>query len=275
MAGHVVATYLRENGFKIDTLSSKHRLDKDTHLIDVTNLPEFKKFLDTNDYEVVVNCIGLLVKESEQRKDLAAYLNSYLPHFLENYYQKGAKIIHLSTDCVFSGKNPPYDEKSEYSGQSFYDRSKALGEIINDKDLTFRMSIVGPDMNKTGTGLFNWFYQQSGEIFGYTNAMWTGVTTIELAKSIKAATEQNLSGLYHLVPKGNICKFDLLQLFKEVFGRQDIVIKPKTDLVVDKSLINTRRDFKYDIPDYKKMVREIKDWIIAHKTLYKHYEVQA
>lgn len=273
MAGHVVATYLRENGLEVDTLSAKNRLDKDTFLVDVTDLGNFKNFLDNHKFDVVINCIGLLVKESEQRPDLAAYLNSFLPHFLEKYYQKGAKLIHLSTDCVFSGKKPPYHENSEYDGQSFYDRSKALGEVINDKDLTLRMSIVGPDMNKSASGLFNWFYQSSDEIFGYTKAMWTGVTTIELAKAIKAAIEQNLTGLYHLVPKASISKFGLLQLFKEVFKRSDISIKPKSDFVVDKSLVNTRVDFQYDVPDYETMIEEMKDWIVAHKGLYKHYEV--
>lgn len=273
MAGHVVATYLRDNGFEVDTLSAKNRLDKKTHLVDVTDLVKFKNFLDSNKFDVVVNCIGLLVKESEQHQDLAVYLNAYLPHFLEYYYQRAAKLIHLSTDCVFSGKKPPYRENSKYDGQSFYDRSKALGEVINDKDLTFRMSIVGPDMNKSGTGLFNWFYRSSGEIFGYTNALWTGVTTIELAKAIKAAIEQNLSGLYHLVSETNISKFDLLQLFKEVFKRTDVTIKPKEDFMVDKTLINTRKDFKYNIPDYKTMVEEMKDWMLTHKTLYQHYKV--
>lgn len=275
MAGHVVSLHLKESGHKVDTLSARNRLDKNTHLVDVTDLSNFEKFLDNHSYDVIVNCIGLLVKESEQHKNLAVYLNSYLPHFLESRYRDGAKIIHLSTDCVFSGKQPPYSEDSEYDGQTFYDRSKALGEIINDKDLAFRMSIVGPDMSKSGTGLFNWFFQQSGDITGFTNAMWTGVTTIELAKAINAAIDQNLTGLYHLVPEGNISKFELLKLFKEVFNRQDIVIKPDANFAVDKSLINTRTDFKYDIPSYQSMVEDMKQWILDHKQLYKNYEVSA
>lgn len=272
MAGHVVSLYLRENGFLVDTLSAKNALDKDTYLVDVTDTQKLKDVLAAKQYDVIINCIGLLVKQSEERKDLAVYLNAYLPHFLENYYKDTkTRIIHLSTDCVFSGKSAPYKEDSKYDGELFYDRSKALGEIINDKDLTFRMSIIGPDMNEAGIGLFNWFYKQTGEISGYTTAIWSGITTIELAKGIKAAIEQNLTGLYHLVPGSNISKHDLLGLFKEVFGRQDIDIKPAGDVKLDKTLINTRKDFSFEVADYKSMIEEMKDWITAHQAIYQHY----
>ncbi len=273
MAGHVVAIYLRENGYAVDTLSSKHPLDKNTHLIDVTDSANFREFLDSHLYDVVVNCIGLLVKESEQRKDLAAYLNAYLPHFLENYYKESkTRVIHLSTDCVFSSNNSPHKENSAYDAEGFYDRSKALGEIINAKDLTFRMSIIGPDMRADGSGLFNWFYQQKGEVTGYDKVFWSGITTTELARGIREAIEQNIGGVYHLVPKKNISKYNLLQLFQEIFDLKFVNVKPKSDIAQDRTLINTRRDFDFAVPDYRKMVTEMKDWITHHPQLYKHYE---
>lgn len=272
MAGHVVATYLKENGYSVDTLSAKNRLDKQTVLMDVTNTADLKLFLQSKDYNVVINCIGLLVKQSEERKDLAVYLNTYLPHFLEEFYKdKHTKIIHLSTDCVFSGKNAPYNEKSWYDGELFYDRSKALGEIINDKDLTFRMSIIGPDMQRKGIGLFNWFYAQTGEINGYTKAIWTGVTTIELAKAIKSAIEQDLKGLYQLVPNESISKYNLLRLFAKTFNRKDIQVNPSDVNAPDKTLVNTRTDFDFPVSSYEKMLVEIKDWIATHQEIYPHY----
>jgi dTDP-4-dehydrorhamnose reductase len=273
MAGHVVSLYLREHGFEVDTLSARNKLDDNTFVIDVTNQNEFKEFLDNHQYDAVINCIGILVKQSDERKDLAAYLNAYLPHYLEARF-KGSqtKVVHLSTDCVFSGENPPYKENSLYDGQLFYDRSKALGEIVNDKDLTFRMSIIGPDMQPSGIGLFNWFYQQTGEITGYTKSIWDGITTIELARGITAALEQDLTGLYHLVPAQHIAKFDLLGLFKETFGRDDITIKPADGVSADKTLVNTRTDFDFTVSPYEQMVAEMRDWIDAHKDLYKHYE---
>lgn len=273
MAGHVVSLYLRENGFIVDTLSGKNKLDEATHIFDVTDSKEFKNFLNSKQYDIIVNCIAILVKQSEERKDLAVHLNAYLPLFLEEYYQDTeTKVIHLSTDSVFSSKNPPYKEDSAYDAEGFYDRSKALGEIINAKDVTFRMSLIGPDMRADGLGLFNWFCRQRGEISGYTNVIWNGITTVELAKAIKAAIEQDLTGLYHLVPKHNISKYNLLQLFKDVLDYKDIEIKPTEGLALDRTLINTRDDFHHQIPDYATMITEMGTWIKDHPNIYRHYE---
>lgn len=273
MAGHVISLYLREHGYDVDTLSAKNPLDSQTKFIDAMDKPALEAALKADTYDVVVNAIGILVKQSEDRKDLASYLNGYLPHQLEYFFRDtDTKVIHLSTDCVFSGKNAPYREDSPYDGEPFYDRSKALGEIKNDKDLTFRMSIIGPDMQSTGIGLFNWFYAQTGQILGFTNAIWSGITTIELAKGIDAAIKQDLTGLYHLVPSTNISKYDLVKLFVKVFGRDDITVKPDDKLALDKTLINTRADFDYRVPDYNTMITEMKEWINSHKSLYEHYK---
>lgn len=273
MAGHVVSLNLREAGYQVDTLSARNQLDKQTVLLDVTNTEKLSQYLYSHEYDAVINCIGILVKQSDDRPDLAAYLNAYLPHFLENFYKTAqTKVIHLSTDCVFSGKNAPYKEDSAYDGELFYDRSKALGEISNNKDLTFRMSIIGPDMQPSGIGLFNWFYKQEGEISGYQKAVWSGITTIELAKGIKAALEQNLTGLYHLVPARGISKYDLLTVFKDVFRRDDISIAPNNTVSLDKTLINTRKDFDFTVNDYRVMVSEMRNWIMKHRDLYGHYK---
>jgi len=110
------------------------------------------------------------------------------------------KIIQISTDCVFSGKDGGYKEDSFRDGDTIYARTKALGEINNNKDLTIRTSIIGPDINEDGIGLFHWFMKQSGTIYGFRNAYWTGVTTIELAKGIEKFIEYNVTGIYHFVP---------------------------------------------------------------------------
>lgn len=273
MAGHVVSLYLREKEYQVSTLSARNALDKNTVLLDVTQKLELEDYLKSNSFDVVVNCIGLLVKQSEEKKDLAVYLNSYLPHYLETFYSNSnTKLIHLSTDCVFSGKRGPYTEKSQYDGELFYDRSKALGEVINDKDLTFRMSIVGPDTQENGDGLFNWFYKQTGEISGYSKTIWNGITTIELAKGIDVAINNNLTGLYHLTPKENISKYELLKLFKKEFNRNDIIIKANSEITSDKTLINSRTDFEFEVSDYPEMISEMHEWIDSHKEQYKHYE---
>jgi dTDP-4-dehydrorhamnose reductase len=272
MAGHVVSLFLREKGHSVTTVAARNALDKDTYLLDVTEIASLKDFLNCGNYDVVVNCIGVLIKQCEARKDLAVFINAYLPHFLENHYADSpTKVVHLSTDCVFSGKHAPYNESSICDGDLFYDRAKALGEIRNDKDLTFRMSIVGPEIQVSGIGLFHWFSSQTGAIRGYTSAMWNGVTTIVLAKAIDAAIKQNLTGLYHLVPDANVSKFHLLQLFKDVFNRDDIVITPCDSISLDKTLLNTRKDFDFCVPEYPEMIEEMRRWIEAHEDIYPHY----
>jgi dTDP-4-dehydrorhamnose reductase len=272
MAGHVVALYLREHGCEVETLSAHHPLDGNTHKLDVTDMDKLREFLSGHSYEVVVNCVGMLVEQSERFKDRAVYINAYLPHFLECYYAKSStQIIHLSTDCVFSGDNPPYSERSAYDGALFYDRSKALGEIINSKDLTFRMSIIGPELRSSGIGLFNWLMKQSGETPGFTGALWTGITTLELARAIEAAIQQNLTGLYQLVPSRSVSKFELLNIIKLVFDRNDLVLVPTTGTKTNKVLVNTREDFEFTVSDYRTMVEELREWILGHASIYVHY----
>lgn len=274
MAGHVISTYFLEKPeYYVITTSASNRVTDSTVLLDITDQAALNNFLDNNSFDIVINCIGMLVKASEERKDLAVYLNSYLPHLLEERYKEtNTKIIHLSTDCVFSGQNAPYTEDSWPDGDLFYDRSKALGEINNTKDLTFRMSIIGPDSQPKGIGLFNWFYSQTGELKGYRTAIWNGVTTITLAHAIDKAIQQNLTGLYHLVPEANISKYSLLELFKTTFQRDDITVTPVDTVSLDKTLVNTRTDFSFIIPSYPAMVAEMKEWITSHPELYAHYE---
>ena len=273
MAGHVMTLYLEQNThFNVTNLSHKKKLNARTVILDVSNLDEFNRYLDENHFDVIVNCIGILNQYADQNKSTAVLINSYLPQFLAfKYRDSDTRIIHLSTDCVFSGKSGAYQEASFRDGDSFYDRTKALGELVNDKDLTFRMSIIGPDMNPEGIGLFNWFMKSTGAVYGYKNTLWNGITTIELAKAVEAAIVSGLTGLYHLVPKENISKYDLLKLCQKVFDRQDIKIIPYENPLTDKSLINTRDDFGFAVSNYGKMISDMKAWVDTHKSLYAHY----
>jgi dTDP-4-dehydrorhamnose reductase len=273
MAGHVIATYLTEKKYQVTVLSGRTAWDKKTVLLDVREKSDLEEFLEKRNYNLVINAIAILGQQSEREKGKAVYLNSYLPHWLASFYKgRETKVIHLSTDGVFSGEHPPYDEESEYDGTTFYARSKALGEIKNYKDLTLRTSIVGPDRNEFGIGLFNWWATSRGEIEGYTKTIWTGVTTIELAKAIVAADKQNLVGLYHLVPAESISKYDLLALWTRVFVRNDLVMKKNAKkMVTNRTLINTRADFNFRVADYRTMTEEMRGWIKEHASFYPHY----
>lgn len=126
-------------------------------------------------------------------------------------------------------------------------------------------------MKVEGIGLFNCFMKQHDMISGYTGAIWTGVTTLTLAKAIEHATSECITGIYHLVNNQSISKYDLLQLFNKHFKDNQVTILPCQHLNVDKTLVNTRNDFSFVVPSYEEMVFEMKHWIRAHKDLYLHY----
>lgn len=178
----------------------------------------------------------------------------------------------MSTDCVFSGHSGPYTEDAVRDGETFYDRSKAMGELEDEKNLTLRNSIVGPDINEKGIGLLNWFMKQS-EVNGYTKAMWTGLTTLQLAKAMEKAAEVKAHGLVNMVYDKNISKYDLLCLFNHYLRDDKIIIHPYDGFSADKTLVRTNFDFDYRIPDYETMVAEMASWIKNHKELYPHYDI--
>lgn len=269
MAGHVISQYFKDLHCDVYETSRSIRESEKAKAIDACDTECLVKWLNAIEPDVIVNAIGLLQRACAERPDLAIKINSYLPQRLAFCFKDtSAKIIHLSTDCVFSGANAPYEENSFRDGDTLYDRTKALGEIINSKDLTFRMSIIGPDIDPQGTGLFNWFCAQTGKIGGYSKAFWNGITTIELAKAIEKAIEAKLIGLYHLVPQKNISKYDLIILFKKYFDRQQLEIYRDDSFSIDKTLKNTRADFKYYIPAYDEMIEEMAEWVKKHRDMY-------
>lgn len=274
MAGHVISLYLKYAGHSVLGFDRQQSRYVKSIAGDARNLDMVKDIVSSGKFDSVINCIGILNQFAENNKELAVFLNSYFPHFLaEITYNTNTQVIHMSTDCVFSGKRGGYAEDELRDGETFYDRSKALGELEDDKNITLRNSIVGPDINESGIGLMNWFMKQKSEINGYTKAMWTGQTTLQLAKTMEAAAAERASGLYNMVPEHSISKYDLLQLFNKYLRDGRITINPTDSFAVDKSLRRTRFDFNYIIPDYEKMVFEAAQWIKAHKEMYPHYEL--
>lgn len=276
MAGHTIALYFHEQGHEVTAFSVKPFPYCANIRGDVFNYEFFTSTLLQGEYDLVINCIGILNQVAEDNPSKAVFLNSYLPHLIADVL-KGTmtKFIHMSTDCVFAGNTGPYGEFSFPDGKTFYDRSKALGEVDDSKNLTFRNSIVGPDINTGGIGLFNWFMQQRGSIKGYSSAMWTGVTTLTLAKAMEQAATDNLCGIFNLVNDSNISKYELLKLFNNYFRMNAINIQPMDTLKLDKTLICTRREsFLFEVPSYEDMIKEMRDWVNAHKSLYQHYFLQ-
>jgi dTDP-4-dehydrorhamnose reductase len=187
--------------------------------------------------DVVINCIGIikqLPNASDNLESLA--INATLPHRLAKYCDAtGAKLVHFSTDCVFSGMKGLYKEKDFPDAYDLYGRTKFLGEVAYENTITIRTSIIGHELERSKS-LVDWFLSQSGEVKGFTKAVFSGLPTIEVARVIKQYVIANnkLSGLYHL-SVDPINKYDLLRLISSQYGK-NIKIIEDDNLVVDRSL---------------------------------------
>lgn len=275
MAGHVIKAYLETTG-KYEVWGIARNIDASSSEIDLdaSNEKELEDTIRRHQFHYVINCIGILNKDAEDNPYKAIWYNSYFPHLLEKWAaESDFKLIHISTDCVFSGKGDGgYTETSFKDGTGYYAQSKALGEVDNGKDLTIRTSIIGPELKSNGIGLFHWFMQQENPVKGYIHAYWSGVTTMVLAHAIDQAIQQNLRGLFQLTNNRKISKFDLISLFNNKFRQGKLEISPDADYKVDKSLINTRTDFDFIVPDYEVMVSEMNQWMQQHPETYPNYK---
>lgn len=273
MAGHVISIYLKEQGHDVIGFSRRKVDFVESVNGDVTDFSLLKGIIEIGYFDAVINAVGILNQFAEKNKETATLLNGYLPHYLAKITEDmDTQIIHMSTDCVFSGQSGPYTEDAVRDGGTFYDRSKAIGELDDEKNLTLRNSIVGPDINENGIGLLNWFLKQS-EVNGYTRAMWTGLTTLQLAKTMEKAAEVKAHGLVNMVYDENISKYDLLCLFNHYLKNDKVIIHPYDGFSADKTLIRTNLDFDYRVPDYETMVAEMAVWMKNHKRLYPHYDI--
>lgn len=266
MLGHVVKRYFENKEHEVYATS---RDKNDINYFDLTdNIKNIDEIVNRIKPQVVINCIGLLNKVAEENQALAVLINSYLPHYMDELSAKqNFKFIHVSTDCVFDGKKGQYHVDSFKDAYSFYGQSKALGELNNNRSVTLRTSIVGPDENPKGIGLFQWFMSQDGETKGYSKVIWTGITTIQFAKCMEEAINKNLTGLYHAVNGEEIAKADLLRLFAKYFKPSTKVIDDDS-YISDKSLALRENDYRFNIPSYEEMVKEMREWVIENKDLY-------
>jgi dTDP-4-dehydrorhamnose reductase len=262
MAGHIITKFLRTQGHTVSTAAKSnadYRLDIEETLVTQRFFEEIK-----NDYDFIINCIGLLVKDSIDRPDRAAIINAWFPHAIEHaIYDTSTKLIHLSTDCVFDGKKGDYVENDIHTEMNAYGSSKSLGEVNNSKDITFRMSIIGTEIKENGTGLLNWILKNvDKELPGWENAWWNGITTLQLAKCINQyINSPTISGVYHLVNNDNkINKYDLLCKINEIFKLEKTILKTTGPKPVNKILIDTRNNMNFSIPDYNTQLTELRDF---------------
>ena len=266
MLGHVLYKTLQETSankkYHVTGINrSVYNTERDSFTLDALEFSDLEQFIINKSPKYIINCIGSLVQASINSPALAIQTNSLLPHFLNEISSKyNFKLIHISTDCVFDGKRGAYKESDKKTETNYYGLTKNLGEIDNDRNLTIRTSIIGPEIKLKTTGLFNWVISQKGNtIDGYSGAMWSGLTTIELAKFIIWSLDKEITGIVHATNSMGISKYNLLQLINKTF-ELNIQVSENKEYEIDKTLLNTKLH-NYVFPPYIQMIEEMKDWI--------------
>ena len=273
LIGHQV--YLRLNvnkNFVVSSIARQRKISDDTVLLDARDEHLLEKVIVDINPDIIVNCMGVLIAEANRDPENAIFLNSYIPQYLKNIANSfDAKLVHISTDCVFSGKKGLYTEDDIRDAEDTYGRTKALGEVTESPHVTLRTSVVGPEL-KEGEELFHWFMSQEGRIKGFTKSYWSGVTSLELAKAVECVIEKDIQGLYHITNGIPINKYELLMLFKK-YTNKEIEIESIEGIVSDKSFLDTRKEINYAVPGYEEMISEMIHFIKYRRELYKQYTI--
>lgn len=233
------ATFHRSSAVQTHPAIAESRIVKP---VSAENFDTVEKAFQIAQPQVVVNCVGI-IKQNQAAKDPVASItvNSLLPHRLALLSEKhGARLIHLSTDCVFSGSKGSYSEAETPDARDLYGRSKLLGEVDDLNCLTIRTSMIGRELQRSD-GLLEWFISQKGKsVRGFKRALFSGFTTNALAEVLTEVISKhaNVSGLRHVAAEA-INKYDLLSLINKVYGL-GIEIEPDESFVCDRSLDGSR-----------------------------------
>tara|TARA_B110000003_G_C16577770_1_gene506849 strand:- start:353 stop:1228 length:876 start_codon:yes stop_codon:yes gene_type:complete len=279
MIGHKIYQSLYNSGLDLIVTSRKkrHNLKIDFNKSEVFNIDVFnediKKILKIYKPNYIVNCIGITTRRfGENNIDKITFCNSKFPHILSEWAQKNnSKLIHFSTDCVFSGITGDYTENSTPDASDIYGFTKAKGEVLNcDNTLTIRTSMIGREVYNQ-TELLEWILSQNNkEISGYVKAIYSGVTTCWMGNVIARIIKENinLSGLYN-ISSNSISKYELINLLCDTFNL-NIKINENHDYASNKSLISRKFFERTDIdkPSWETMLINLKKDSQINKNIY-------
>lgn len=261
VVGHAVAAYLKDAGHELQCGGEELAYYTEG----------LKAVISDFHPDAIINCTAIVNQAAEEDKARAAYINAYLPHLLESLTAgTNTVVVHRSTDCIFSGAKGQYSLEDTPDAKSFYARTKAVGELVNDKDITIRVSLIGPAQDEDDGSLLNWFLHQHGKVKGFANAIWTGLTTLEYAKTIESLLLQKAHGVFQAAPVISISKYELIKMFEKYFPGGRAIIKVENNLV-DKSLVPYWGDYDIQIKGYEEQIAEMKKWIEKHPDLYPAY----
>lgn len=269
MLGHQLLKYLQPRHETKVTLrqdliaySSTGLFDKGNSY-DATDIRSFERLVEVMaDFQpqAVINAVGIVKQRPDAKESIPSLeINALLPHRLAVLCKGiGARLMHLSTDCVFSGKKGNYLESDPSDAGDLYGKTKYLGEVHEANSLTLRTSIIGRELSRH-TSLLDWFLAQTGTVKGFTNAIYTGFTTLEMSRIIEKMLLEfpDASGVYQ-VSSEPINKYELLLLFREKLGHK-IDIIPDNTFCCDRSLNSTRfrTEFNYTPPSWPAMIEEL------------------
>lgn len=271
MLGHVLYKILEESKkFDLFDISYRNKLNSNSIICDVTNSNDLEKIIFELKPDFIINCIGILLKNSKIDSSNTIYLNAFLPHKLKNISDKvGSRIIQISTDCVFDGIKGFYNENDTPNAIDLYGISKSLGELNNNRDLTIRTSIIGPELKQNGEGLLHWLFNQKGDIYGYKNVFWSGVTTLQLSRAIVFAIENEIDGLWNLTNGIKTSKYDLIENIINVFELNKINLIEDFEKISNKTLVSLK-GIDYKVPSYNEMINELKIFYNEKRELYSY-----
>ena len=234
--------------------------------VDADNFDTLIKAIASVQPDIIINCIGIIKQLPIANDPLTAItINAQLPHRISLVAKSAnARLIHISTDCIFNGLKGNYSEEDPSNAEDLYGRSKFLGEVTYPHCITLRTSIIGHEL-KTEFSLIDWFMSQKDEINGYTKAIYSGFPTYEMVNIITnyVIPNKELSGLYH-VSSDPISKYDLLKIMKDVY-KKDIKINSYDDFILDRSLNSDRFQSMtgYKAPSWKSMLSDMYNHVMS------------
>ncbi len=261
MLGNYVKSYLSKS-YEIVELTRK---DYDLSKINIETLTTLLNSKNIQKGDIIINCAGVIPQALQQRglnTRLYFTINSLFPVILSQICDKfEAKMIHMTTDCVFSGKNGNYNENSLHDEMNDYGMSKSLGELC--KATIIRTSIIGEEINNKRSLLAWVVNNKNTTINGYKNHMWNGVTCLQLAKIIQLIIKKNKfwNGVHHIFSPRTVSKYELVSMINEIY-ELNIIINPfDAEFGSDKSISTIHEtNYEFNIPDLKKQIKEMKEY---------------
>lgn len=271
MLGHMIAVYLRQREYFVDTMARSRKLDTDTILLDISDASQVLGFR-WEAYDAIINCAAMLVKNSEKNKSDAVLVNAWFPHQLEQLLlHTQTRIIQISSDGIFSGKQAPYIETAPSDCTTFYGKTKFLGELCNHKDLTIRTSFVGPELFADGRSLFHWFVTQRGTVPGYSQTYFNGITSLAFAEFLHDILSDPISGILHIGASETVSKAHFLMLVKQIFHLDSVDIETISAGHTDHTLHTGILDSPFQAKGYEEMLMDLYQWMRQNFRLYSHY----